>query len=72
MAEVIDQDGNALVWRAVYWQYHVLDEEECDSLEEAINFLHVGEEDGRLCGEAIIGPDGRKVRASWDHWVKVE
>jgi hypothetical protein len=72
MAEVIDQDGNPLIWRAVYWQFHVLDEEECGSLEEAINFLHFGEEDNRLSGEAIIGPDGRKVNASWDERVRTE
>lgn len=46
------------VWVAVYWRYHSRSEEECFSLEEAVQYLAGGEEYGSLSSEAIRCPDG--------------
>jgi len=39
---------------AVYYRYHNKYEEECDTLEAAINFLEGGEDDGDLSSRCII------------------
>lgn len=59
MPGVINQDGEALTWTAVYWRYHSRYEQECDSLDEAVRFLEYGEDDGSLSSEAIFGPNGK-------------
>ena len=58
-------NGEELAWSARYWRYRCRGEEECGSLEEAINFLYWGEEAGTLSGDSIVGPDGRPVAADW-------
>jgi glycine cleavage system H lipoate-binding protein len=65
MPEVINQDGQQLIWIAKYMRYHQPDEAECESLEEAIHFLRHGEEYGYLSEVGIVGPDGQAVDASW-------
>lgn len=54
---IIDSDGNPLTWTAIYNQYGVRDEEEHDSLEEAVVWLWVGEDQGRLYGVDLRRPD---------------
>jgi hypothetical protein len=61
MSRVIDQQGNAQQWTAVYWRYHHKYTEECDSLQEAIDFLEAGEDYGSLSSESILGPNGEVV-----------
>jgi len=61
MAGVINEDGHELIWIAKYWRYHVLCEVECESLEEAVEFLESGEDAGELSSDSIVGPDGKVV-----------
>jgi hypothetical protein len=53
------------VWVARFMRFHRPDEEECDSLEEAIHFLWWGEGQNYLSGTEIVGPDGQLVDVSW-------
>ncbi|MGQ4338043.1 hypothetical protein ACN6LF_001839 [[Kitasatospora] papulosa] len=48
---------------AHYWRHHVRQEKECDSLEEAVQFLANGWADAELSQEAIYAPDGSIVLA---------
>jgi hypothetical protein len=59
--QVIDEQGNPQTWVAVYRHYRVRYEEECESLDEALAFLWVGVDDGRLSPVEVRGPDGRVV-----------
>lgn len=61
MPETISQDGQQLVWIAKYWRYHALYEMECDSLEDAVEFLDQGEDAGELSSDSIVGPDGKVI-----------
>lgn len=48
-------------WTAVYDQFGVRDEEETDSLDEAVTWLWGGEELGRLYAVDIRRPDGESL-----------
>lgn len=56
-------------WIAKYIRYGSHGQEECDSLNEAINYLHWGQEAGNHSGVGIVGPDGQEVDVSWDEPV---
>lgn len=58
-----------MTWIAQYARYFDRDQEDCESLQEAINYLYWGEEAGVLRGLAIVGPDGNEVTATWDEPV---
>jgi hypothetical protein len=58
---VIDQDGNEEEWVAVYWRYHSQYTYEADSLDDALRFLHSGEDNGDLSSGEIRGPSGAVV-----------
>ncbi|EFE65727.1 predicted protein [Streptomyces viridosporus ATCC 14672] len=45
-------------YKARYWRYYSEQEEECDTLDEAVAFLSNGWERGNLSEIAVIGPDG--------------
>jgi hypothetical protein len=46
------------VWIAVYWSLDSQYEETCYSLEEAVEFLDGGQENGTLSSDSIRCPDG--------------
>lgn len=48
-------------YRARYWRYHSEDEEECDTLDEAVAFLAYGFDSGNLSAADVVGPDGTVV-----------
>lgn len=50
-------------WKAVYYRYYRRCEEECESFEEAAEFLRAGEDYGSLSSDAIVDPSGAVV---WD------
>ncbi|MFF0777117.1 hypothetical protein [Streptomyces sp. NPDC003720] len=54
------------VYRARYWRYGAEQEEECDTLDEALAFLCAGWENGDLSEIAIVGPDGEAILAGAD------
>lgn len=69
MTVVIDQDGNAQQWTAVYWRYGARERVACDSFGEAYRLLDSGEDFGSLSSDSILGPDGAVLmdkRALWD------
>lgn len=45
-------------YKAHYWRYHQHYVEDCDTLEEAKDFLYRGEDNGELSTELIETPDG--------------
>ncbi|WP_187285450.1 hypothetical protein [Streptomyces sp. OR43] len=51
---------------AHYWRHHTRQQEECDSLEEAVQFLAAGWADSNLSQEAIDAPDGSVALAGQD------
>lgn len=55
-----DEEPSAL-FVAHYWRHHVRQEEECGSLEEAVEFLANSWAAGNLSLEAIRDPDGSAV-----------
>lgn len=48
-------------YKARYWRYFAEEEEECDSLDDAVGYLAWGWEAGQLAQEDIVGPDGEVV-----------
>lgn len=44
---------------ACFWRYHVADQEECDTLGEALDFLAAGFDRGDCAPVSVSGPDGR-------------
>lgn len=62
MTKIIDQDGNELVWVAVYWRYRVQEQTELESLRDALGFLWGSMENGLAAPEAIIEPSGRVIK----------
>ena len=62
---VIDQQGQAQVWKAHYWRYQVEYWHECDSSEEAAAFLSYGEDSGNLSSCGIVWPDGTDRPYDW-------
>lgn len=61
MSKVIDQDGNQLAWTAVYARHRVQREQKCESMADALSYLHYGADAGELMALSIIEPDGRVV-----------
>lgn len=64
MTKVIDTDGNELVWTALYLRYHHAYTEECEDLEEALDFLAYGREQNHLAPTGIRLPDGRLLEGA--------
>lgn len=58
MAKVIDQDGNALVWLAVYMRYGAQYQDECEDLQDAVGALYWGQEAEVLSALRIVSPSG--------------
>ncbi|WP_329616524.1 hypothetical protein OG244_28765 [Streptomyces brevispora] len=49
------------VYTARYLRHGEQTEEECDSLDEALTFLAVGWDRGKLSETEIVGPDGKVI-----------
>jgi hypothetical protein len=59
--KIIDQNGETLVWTAVYMRYYQEGREECDSLDDAVGFLWGSQDAGLASPTCIVEPSGRVI-----------